>query len=169
DLRLVVEVGARHVHESPGLFLDRGDHLGMGVAGRDDRDASREIEEPVAVDVRDPAALSPVHDKRVGAGEAGRHRPGIAGDQGGRLGSRDRGLEKGLLTFGDHARENTGVVRLTADQVRIVNGKNFATVATLMPDGSPEATVIWIETDGTYIYFNTAMHRLKARNLQRDP
>jgi len=60
-------------------------------------------------------------------------------------------------------------VKLTAQQVRVVNGKNFATVATVMPDGSPEATVIWIETDGTYVYFNTAMHRLKARNLQRDP
>jgi PPOX class probable F420-dependent enzyme len=61
------------------------------------------------------------------------------------------------------------VVTLTAEQIRILNGKNFATVATVMPDGSPEATVVWIETDGTYIYFNTAMHRLKARNLQRDP
>ena len=38
-----------------------------------------------------------------------------------------------------------------------------------MPDGSPEATVVWIETDGKYVYFNTAMHRLKARNLGRDP
>ena len=38
-----------------------------------------------------------------------------------------------------------------------------------MPNGSPEATVVWIETDGKFIYFNTAMHRLKARNLQRNP
>ena len=61
------------------------------------------------------------------------------------------------------------MVRLTAGPVDILNGKNFATVATVMPDGSPEATLVWIETDGTYIYFNTALHRLKARNLQRDP
>ena len=61
------------------------------------------------------------------------------------------------------------VVALTADQVEILNGKNFAAVATVMPDGSPEATLVWIETDGGYIYFNTAMHRLKARNLERDP
>jgi PPOX class probable F420-dependent enzyme len=61
------------------------------------------------------------------------------------------------------------VVALTEQQVRILNGKNFATVATVMPDGSPEATVVWIETDGTYIYLNTAFPRLKARNLQRDP
>ena len=59
--------------------------------------------------------------------------------------------------------------KLTEQQVRILNGKHFATVATVMPDGSPEATVVWIETDGTYIYFNTAFPRLKARNLERDP
>jgi PPOX class probable F420-dependent enzyme len=61
------------------------------------------------------------------------------------------------------------VVALTEQQVRILNGKNFATLATVMPDGSPEATVVWIETDGTYIYLNTAFPRLKARNLERDP
>jgi PPOX class probable F420-dependent enzyme len=38
-----------------------------------------------------------------------------------------------------------------------------------MPDGSPEATVVWIESDGKYVYFNTAFPRLKARNLKRDP
>lgn len=58
--------------------------------------------------------------------------------------------------------------KLTARQVRILNGKHFATVATVMPDGSPQATVVWIETDGTYIYFNTADHRVKVRNIERD-
>ena len=41
-------------------------------------------------------------------------------------------------------------------------------MATVMPDGSPEATVVWVETDGKFIYFNTAFPRLKARNLERD-
>jgi PPOX class probable F420-dependent enzyme len=60
------------------------------------------------------------------------------------------------------------VVPLTPKQVRLLNGRHYATVATVMPDGSPEATVVWIEADGQYVYFNTAMHRLKARNLKRD-
>jgi PPOX class probable F420-dependent enzyme len=60
------------------------------------------------------------------------------------------------------------MVKLTARQVRILNGRHFATVATLMPDGSPQATVVWIETDGTYVYFNTAFPRIKARNLERN-
>src|ERR1700736_3784022 len=65
--------------------------------------------------------------------------------------------------------DNISVVKLSAYQVRLLNGLHFATVATVMPDCSPEATVVWIETDGKYIYFNTAFPRLKARNLERDP
>jgi PPOX class probable F420-dependent enzyme len=61
------------------------------------------------------------------------------------------------------------VSRLSPEQVRLLNAPNFATVATVMPDGSPEATVIWVESDAEHVYFNTAMHRLKARNLQRNP
>jgi PPOX class probable F420-dependent enzyme len=61
------------------------------------------------------------------------------------------------------------VVTLTKQQAQLLNARHFATVATVMPDGSPEATVVWIETDGKYIYFNTAFPRLKARNLERDP
>lgn len=60
------------------------------------------------------------------------------------------------------------MVKLTARQVRILNGRHFATVATLMPDGSPQATVVWIETDGVYVYFNTAYRRVKVRNIERD-
>src|SRR5260370_17637358 len=64
--------------------------------------------------------------------------------------------------------DNIKVVKLTARQVRILNGRHFATVATVNADCSPEATVIWFETDRTFIYFNTALHRIKARNLLRD-
>jgi PPOX class probable F420-dependent enzyme len=58
---------------------------------------------------------------------------------------------------------------LTPEQVRLLNPPNFATVATVMPDGSPEVTVVWVGSDAEHVYFNTAMHRLKARNLARDP
>lgn len=48
-------------------------------------------------------------------------------------------------------------------------GKNFATIATLMPDGSPQATVVWVDTDGEHVIFNTAEGRTKTNNLRRDP
>ncbi|MBM3517661.1 MAG: PPOX class F420-dependent oxidoreductase [Alphaproteobacteria bacterium] len=52
---------------------------------------------------------------------------------------------------------------------QLAKGKNFATVATLMPDGSPQASVVWVDTDGTHIIFNTAEGRIKPRNIGRDP
>ncbi len=45
---------------------------------------------------------------------------------------------------------------------------NFASIATLMKDGSPQVTPVWIDLDGETIVFNTADGRAKARNLDRD-
>ena len=47
---------------------------------------------------------------------------------------------------------------------------NYAVVATLLPDGSPQATVVWIERDGDEaVVFNTERGRSKPANLERDP
>ncbi|MEP6871310.1 MAG: PPOX class F420-dependent oxidoreductase [Anaerolineaceae bacterium] len=45
---------------------------------------------------------------------------------------------------------------------------NFAHVATLMKDGSPQVTPVWIDINGEKILFNTAEGRQKDRNLKRD-
>ncbi|MBA4182131.1 MAG: PPOX class F420-dependent oxidoreductase [Anaerolinea sp.] len=50
----------------------------------------------------------------------------------------------------------------------IILGKNFAHVATLMPDGSPQVTPVWIDLDGDTLLFNTAVGRQKDRNLKRN-
>lgn len=44
----------------------------------------------------------------------------------------------------------------------------FANVATLMPDGSPQVTPVWLDYDGEYVIFNTARGRQKDLNLSRD-
>ena len=60
--------------------------------------------------------------------------------------------------------------KLSADTLRLLGeGKNLATIATIMPDGSPQATVVWIDTDGEHVIFNTAEGRVKTNNLRRDP
>lgn len=46
--------------------------------------------------------------------------------------------------------------------------KAFAHLATLMPDGSPQSTPVWIDYDGEYVLVNTAEGRLKDRNLRAD-
>ena len=38
---------------------------------------------------------------------------------------------------------------------------NFAHLATLMPDGSPQVTAVWVDYDGTHILVNTAEGRQK--------
>ncbi|HKQ33212.1 MAG TPA: PPOX class F420-dependent oxidoreductase [Thermodesulfobacteriota bacterium] len=47
-------------------------------------------------------------------------------------------------------------------------GKNFAAVSTLMPDGSPHVSVVWVDSDGEDILINTAEGRVKPENLRRD-
>lgn len=44
----------------------------------------------------------------------------------------------------------------------------FAHLATLMPDGSPQVTPVWVDFDGAYVVVNTARGRQKDRNLRRD-
>lgn len=46
--------------------------------------------------------------------------------------------------------------------------KAFGHLATLMPDGSPQVTPVWIDYDGQHVLVNTAADRQKDRNLQRD-
>lgn len=52
---------------------------------------------------------------------------------------------------------------------KLLEGKNFAHVSTLMADGSPQSTPVWIDHDGGTVTFNTARGRLKEINLERDP
>ena len=46
--------------------------------------------------------------------------------------------------------------------------KALACLATLMPDGSPQVTPVWVDYDGEHILVNTAVGRQKDRNMQRD-
>ena len=46
---------------------------------------------------------------------------------------------------------------------------NFAHLATLMPDGSPQVSPVWVDVEGDRILVNTAEGRAKPRNVRRDP
>jgi PPOX class probable F420-dependent enzyme len=47
--------------------------------------------------------------------------------------------------------------------------RSIAHFATLMPDGTPQITPVWVDFDGEYILINTARGRQKERNARRDP
>ncbi len=46
---------------------------------------------------------------------------------------------------------------------------NLLYVATVMTDGSPHVTPVWVERSNGHICFNTAVGRVKEKNLRRDP
>src|ERR687887_383182 len=54
---------------------------------------------------------------------------------------------------------------------KLFEEKNFAFLATLMKDGSPQVTATWVDIDkNNYtILVNTAEGRVKHRNISRDP
>ena len=58
---------------------------------------------------------------------------------------------------------------LTKDQAHLLEGPNFAVVATVKADGTPQTSVVWIDWDGENVVFNTVITRAKGRNLVDDP
>ena len=52
--------------------------------------------------------------------------------------------------------------------IDLFDKKVFAGLATLMPNGSPQVTPVWIDYDGENVVFNTAVGRQKDKNLQAD-
>lgn len=52
---------------------------------------------------------------------------------------------------------------------QLASGKNFAVLTTLLPDGSPQSHVMWVDHDGDHILINTEVHRRKFKNLSEDP
>ena len=53
--------------------------------------------------------------------------------------------------------------------LRLVDGRNYAVLATVNPDGSPQTSVIWVGLDGGDLLFSTVEGRVKHRNMLRDP
>lgn len=51
----------------------------------------------------------------------------------------------------------------------LLTGPNHGVLATLMPDGQPQSSVVWVDYDGEYVLINTALERQKCRNLRANP
>jgi PPOX class probable F420-dependent enzyme len=57
---------------------------------------------------------------------------------------------------------------IPATHADLFRKKALAHLATLMPDGSPQVTPVWVEYDGTHVLINSARGRQKDRNLRRN-
>jgi len=62
-------------------------------------------------------------------------------------------------------------VPLPDDVQALLKQTAFCHIATVMPDGSPQVSVTWVDvdTDGTHILVNSVAGYQKVRNLERDP
>ena len=61
------------------------------------------------------------------------------------------------------------MARLTDEVRTLFDGKNFAVLSTLEPDGKPHSTVVWVKRNGDDILFALPKSRRKTANLNRDP
>jgi PPOX class probable F420-dependent enzyme len=52
---------------------------------------------------------------------------------------------------------------------RLLDGRHFAVLATINPDGGPQTSAMWVGRDGDDVLFSTVVGRRKHRNLERDP
>ena len=51
----------------------------------------------------------------------------------------------------------------------LVQGKNFATISTLLPSGQIQTHVVWVDCDDDHLVINTEVELRKFRNTQADP
>ena len=58
---------------------------------------------------------------------------------------------------------------LSPDVRALLDEPNFAHLATLMPDGSPQSAPVWVGVEGDHVLVATGEGSLKARNTRRDP
>jgi PPOX class probable F420-dependent enzyme len=60
-------------------------------------------------------------------------------------------------------------ISFSAATLKLLDGPNYAVLATLNPDGSPQTSAMWVGRDGGDVLFSTVEGRVKHRNMLRDP
>lgn len=64
---------------------------------------------------------------------------------------------------------DTRPANLTDQLMALLRAASTCYLTTLMPDGSPQLTQTWVDTDGEHILINTVAGFQKLRNIERDP
>ena len=60
-------------------------------------------------------------------------------------------------------------ISLSEATLGLLDGRNYAVLATVNPDGSPQTSAMWVGRDGSDVLFSTVAGRVKHRNMLRDP
>lgn len=59
--------------------------------------------------------------------------------------------------------------RLPRELLDLLRSPSTCYLATTMPDGSPQLTQTWVDTDGEHVLVNTVSGYQKTKNVARDP
>ncbi len=59
--------------------------------------------------------------------------------------------------------------QLSNEQVQLLREPYIAQFVTIMKDGSPQISPVWVDTDGKNVLVNVEEGRVKLKNVRRDP
>ena len=60
-------------------------------------------------------------------------------------------------------------IALNEEIRRLLDGRHYAVLATINPDGGPQTSAMWVGREGDDVLMSTVVGRRKYRNLERDP
>ena len=60
-------------------------------------------------------------------------------------------------------------VPIPASHLDLLQTPVHGVLTTLLPDGTPQSSLVWVDSDGANVLLNTTLERQKGRNLRRDP
>ena len=69
------------------------------------------------------------------------------------------------MTVNEQNKDNLNDPRIR----KLFEDKNFVFLSSLMKDGSPHVTPTWVDIENSNILINTAIGRIKQKNISRDP
>ena len=58
---------------------------------------------------------------------------------------------------------------IPASHFDLLCGPNYSVLTTMMPDGQPQSSIVWVDYDGCEILINTTLERQKGRNIRANP
>ena len=60
-------------------------------------------------------------------------------------------------------------VEIPASHLDLLTRPIHGVLTTMMPDGQPQSSLVWVDYDGEYVCVNTTLERQKGKNMAKNP
>ena len=64
---------------------------------------------------------------------------------------------------------HSGAVSIPASHRDLLQGTTHGVLTTMLPDGAPQSSIVWVDYDGECVLVNSTLERQKGRNMQANP